>query len=105
MVRAVVGTLVEVGRGKMTVDEFRKVIEDKDRCSAGSSVPGHALFLVDVDIRKNCLLFLRQIFPIPDRHILPVFLGIPTFFDTNGLEICFPKFLKQFLIIVHQCFI
>ena len=29
-------------------DEFRKVIEDKDRCSAGSSVPGHALFLVDV---------------------------------------------------------
>ena len=35
MVRAVVGTLVEVGRGKMTVDEFRKVIEDKDRCSAG----------------------------------------------------------------------
>lgn len=38
MVRAVVGTLVEVGRGKMTVDEFRKVIEDKDRCSAGSSV-------------------------------------------------------------------
>ena len=43
-----VGTLVEVGRGKMTVDEFRKVIEDKDRCSAGSSVPGHALFLVDV---------------------------------------------------------
>ena len=48
MVRAVVGTLVEVGRGKMTVDEFRKVIEDKDRCSAGSSVPGHALFLVDV---------------------------------------------------------
>ena len=48
MVRAVVGTLVEVGRGKTTVDEFRKVIEDKDRCSAGSSVPGHALFLVDV---------------------------------------------------------
>lgn len=48
MVRAVVGTLVEVGRGKMTVDGFRKVIERKDRCSAGSSVPGHALFLVDV---------------------------------------------------------
>ena len=48
MVRAVVGTLVEVGRGKMTTDEFRKVIEKKDRCSAGNSVPGHALFLVDV---------------------------------------------------------
>ena len=39
---------MEVGRGKMTLDGFRKVIENKDRCSAGSSVPGHALFLVDV---------------------------------------------------------
>ena len=48
MVRAVVGTLVEVGRGKMSVEGFRKVIENKDRCKAGSSVPGHALFLVDV---------------------------------------------------------
>ena len=48
MVRAVVGTLVEVGRGKMTLEGFRQVIEKKDRCSAGSSVPGHALFLVDV---------------------------------------------------------
>lgn len=48
MVRAVVGTLLEVGRGKMTVEEFCQVIEKKDRCSAGTSVPGHALFLVDV---------------------------------------------------------
>ncbi|WP_321437982.1 tRNA pseudouridine(38-40) synthase TruA [uncultured Bacteroides sp.] len=49
MVRAIVGTLVEVGRGKMNVDEFRKVIEHKDRCKAGTSVPGHALFLVDIE--------------------------------------------------------
>ena len=48
MVRAVVGTLVEVGRGKLTLDGFRRVIEAKDRCSAGTSVPAHALFLVDV---------------------------------------------------------
>ena len=48
MVRAVVGTLVEVGRGKLTVDGFRRVIEEKNRCSAGTSVPGHALFLVDI---------------------------------------------------------
>ena len=48
MVRAVVGTLVEVGRGKLTVDGFRRVIEEKNRCSAGTSVPGHALFLVDL---------------------------------------------------------
>lgn len=48
MVRAIVGTLLEVGRGKMTVADFCKVIEKKDRCSAGTSVPAHALFLVDV---------------------------------------------------------
>ena len=53
MVRAIVGTLVEVGRGKLTVEGFRKVIEQKDRCSAGSSVPGHALFLVDVGYPEN----------------------------------------------------
>ncbi|MDE5787811.1 MAG: tRNA pseudouridine(38-40) synthase TruA, partial [Bacteroidaceae bacterium] len=48
MVRAIVGTLVEVGRGRMTLDEFCRVIEKRDRCSAGESVPAHALFLVDV---------------------------------------------------------
>lgn len=48
MVRAVVGTLLEVGRGKLTIDGFRRVIEQKDRCRAGTSVPGNALFLVDV---------------------------------------------------------
>ncbi|WP_455639522.1 tRNA pseudouridine(38-40) synthase TruA [Parabacteroides sp.] len=48
MVRAIVGTLLEVGRGKLTVDGFRQVIEAKDRCKAGISVPGHALYLVDV---------------------------------------------------------
>ena len=48
MVRAIVGTLIEVGRGRMTVDEFCQVIEQRNRCSAGDSVPGHALSLVDV---------------------------------------------------------
>lgn len=48
MVRAIVGTLLEVGRGKLSVEGFRRVIESKDRCKAGSSAPGHALFLVDV---------------------------------------------------------
>ena len=48
MVRAIVGTLLEVGRGKLSVDGFRKVIEAKNRCSAGTSVPGHALYLVDI---------------------------------------------------------
>lgn len=48
MVRAVVGTLIEVGRGKMTLKQFNEVIEAKDRCSAGTSMPGNALFLWDI---------------------------------------------------------
>ena len=48
MVRAIVGTLVEVGRKRMTIDEFRLVIEGKKRTQAGESMPGNALFLVDI---------------------------------------------------------
>lgn len=48
MVRAIVGTLFEVGRGKLSLTEFRQVIEAKDRGRAGTSAPGHALYLSDV---------------------------------------------------------
>jgi tRNA pseudouridine38-40 synthase len=48
MVRAVVGTLLEVGRGRMTIDEFKQVVACKNRCAAGDSAPGKALQLVDV---------------------------------------------------------
>ena len=50
MVRAIVGTLLEVGRGRLSIDGFRRVIELKDRCKAGTSVPGKRL--------------------VPDRHRL-----------------------------------
>ena len=49
MVRAIVGTLLEVGKGRLSLDQFRDVVERKDRCSAGESVPAHALFLEAVD--------------------------------------------------------
>ena len=48
MVRAVVGTLVDVGRKKITIEDFRRIIEQKDRCAAGTSMPGHALYLWNV---------------------------------------------------------
>lgn len=53
MVRAIVGTLLDVGRGKMSINDFCRTIEKKDRCSAGSSVPGNALFLWDVEYPSN----------------------------------------------------
>ena len=49
MVRAVVGTLVEVGRGRMSLDEFRRVIENGQRAQAGESMPAKALFLERVE--------------------------------------------------------
>lgn len=58
MVRAVVGTMLEVGKHKMTVAEFESVIENKNRGKAGTSVPGNALFLTDVVYPKN--LFQRK---------------------------------------------
>lgn len=49
MVRAVVGTLVDVGRGKISPEDVMKIIEKQDRCAAGTSMPAHALFLWQVD--------------------------------------------------------
>ena len=48
MVRAIVGTLMEVGRHKLTIDGFRKIIDSKDRCSAGDSAPAQGLFLYKI---------------------------------------------------------
>lgn len=48
MVRAVVGTLVEVGRGKLSVDGFKDVVNAKNRCEAGTSMPPHPLFLHEI---------------------------------------------------------
>jgi tRNA pseudouridine38-40 synthase len=48
MVRAIVGTMVEIGGGKLKPADLKNVIEAKNRGVAGTSAPAHALFLVDV---------------------------------------------------------
>ena len=48
MVRAIVGTLLLVGKNKISIEDFKKIIEQKDRTEAGMSVPAHGLFLVNV---------------------------------------------------------
>ena len=53
MVRAVVGTLIDVGRGRLTIEGFRQVIEGKRRTEAGESMPGNALFLEDITYPLN----------------------------------------------------
>jgi len=56
MVRAVVGTLFEVGKGKMTADEFAQVIAAKDRCQAGHSAPAEGLALIEITYPNNIIL-------------------------------------------------
>jgi tRNA pseudouridine38-40 synthase len=53
MVRAIVGTLLEVGKGKLSLEGFRKIIEKKDRKAAGTSAPGQGLFLVDAEYPED----------------------------------------------------
>ncbi len=48
MVRAIVGTMVEIGNGKMEPEDLHAVIRDKNRGSAGTSAPPQGLFLVDI---------------------------------------------------------
>lgn len=48
MVRAIVGTMIEIGNGKLEPKALRQIIEDKNRNSAGTSAPAHGLFLVEV---------------------------------------------------------
>ena len=49
MVRSVTGTLLDVGRGKLDIDGLREIIEQKDRCAAGVSMPACGLFLTKVE--------------------------------------------------------
>ncbi|MBT8276434.1 MAG: tRNA pseudouridine(38-40) synthase TruA [Bacteroidia bacterium] len=49
MVRAIVGTLLDVGHGKITIEEFQEIIKSKDRTKAGASAPAHGLFLTRVE--------------------------------------------------------
>ncbi len=53
MVRAVVGTLFEVGRGKMMPDEMGTIIAARNRCSAGHSAPAEGLSLVEIIYPQN----------------------------------------------------
>ena len=51
MVRAIVGTLLEVGEGKITPDEITSILDKNDRCEAKMSVPAHGLFLWEITYR------------------------------------------------------
>jgi len=56
MVRAIVGTMVDLGSGKINIEDFKKIIEDKDRCKAGKSAPAKGLFLTEINYPENFFL-------------------------------------------------
>ncbi len=56
MVRAIVGTLILVGRGKLSIEQFCRTIEQKNRCSAGDSAPAQALFLEDIEYPEEIFI-------------------------------------------------
>jgi tRNA pseudouridine38-40 synthase len=56
MVRAIVGTMVEIGTGKINLEEFEKIIMSNDRSSAGMSAPAKGLFLVDIEYPEEIFI-------------------------------------------------
>lgn len=56
MVRAVVGTLLDVGTGKRTIDDLRRILKSRDRKQAGQNVPAEGLYLVQVRYPKSIFL-------------------------------------------------
>lgn len=53
MVRAIVGTLLEIGQGKINAQDVKTIIKSKDRSQAGASVPAKGLYLTQVEYPKN----------------------------------------------------
>ena len=58
MVRAVVGTLFEVGRGAMSIEEMRAAVQAHDRCAAGQSMPPDGLYLTDIRYPENIFVMV-----------------------------------------------
>ena len=56
MVRAIVGTLIEVGKNKISIDNFNNIIIQRDRKKAGFSVPACGLYLVNVEYPEHIFL-------------------------------------------------
>lgn len=53
MVRAIVGTMIDIGKGKVGIEDFKNIIESKNRSEAGFSVPASGLYLTHVEYPKN----------------------------------------------------
>lgn len=92
MVRAVVGTLLEVGRGRLDLEGFHRVIQQKNRCSAGTSMPAHALFLEEVGYPEALFEGLRPLTMeelksvlMSEGHSCVLYNGVQRSYDRRGV--------------------
>ncbi len=60
MVRSIVGTMINIGREKLSLNDFRQIIELKNRQKAGASAKAQGLFLVDIQYPEPLNMFLNQ---------------------------------------------
>ena len=58
MVRAIVGTLLDVGFGKTSIEEFHSILKSKNRVNAGASAPAQGLFLNKINYPES--IFLKE---------------------------------------------
>lgn len=87
MVRAIVGTLLDVGTGKITVDEFERIIEKRNRCEAGYSVPANGLTFTGVGYPELLYCNEPQLFlPDSSNKIISHYYTDPEFHKSSGNE-------------------
>jgi len=76
MVRAIVGTLVKVGEQAMSIEDFKLIIEKKNRSEAGISVPSQGLFLSNIHYPEHInklLPYRNNLADIPTIHVSNMF--------------------------------
>lgn len=99
MVRAVVGTMIEVGSGKMTLEQFEEVINSKDRSQAGRNVPSHGLTLEQVIYPTDLSKSKPQVDCVIEEASTTDIPAIRTLFTEYqkglGVDLCFQGFQEE----------
>jgi tRNA pseudouridine38-40 synthase len=99
MVRAIVGTMIEVGSGKMTLEQFEEIINQKDRSKAGRNVPAHGLTLERViyptNLTKNKQRVNCVVEEISTADIPVIRLLFTEYQKGLGVDLCFQRFQEE----------
>lgn len=102
MVRAIVGTLMEVGAGKMSTDDFEAIILSKNRQNAGKSAPAEGLTLEEVEYPQGYFedmnvpkVLKYDIITAEESHMPEVRKLFETYAANLGIDLCFQGFTEE----------